>query len=104
MILEELGDRLARIRKQRGYTQDALAQEAGLGVATLRRIEDGKDGKLGTWLRVLKALAMEAAIDTLLPENFRSPMAEAKRSKRRSRRRGKTAGASASFVWGDERP
>ena len=99
-VLAELGARLAKIRKQRGYSQEALAEEAGLGVATLRRIEDGKDGKLGSWLRILKALEMAANIDVLLPEDFRSPMAEAKR--RRSRRGGDAAGPE--FVWGDQRP
>ena len=96
--LAELGERLARIRKQRGITQEALAQEAGVGVATLRRIEDGRDGKLGSWLRILKALDLAAAIDGLLPEDLRSPMAEAKRQAGRGK---KSSGGD--FVWGDER-
>jgi transcriptional regulator with XRE-family HTH domain len=96
-ILSELGERLICIRKQQGYSQEALAQMAGIGVATLRRIEDGNDGKLGSWLRILKALKMEASIDSLLPENFRSPMAEVKAG-RKSTRRG------IGFTWGDERP
>lgn len=73
-------------RKQRGFSQEALAQEDGIGVATLRRIEDGNDSKLGSWLRILKALEMEATIDLLLPENFRSPMAEAKKKRRAATR------------------
>lgn len=95
-MLAELGDRLARVRKQRGLTQEALAAEAGVGVATLRRIEDGSDGKLGSWLRLLKALDLAASIDALLPEDLRSPMAEA-------RRRGRRRSGGADFVWGDER-
>ncbi len=97
-ILAEFGERLSRIRKQRGFSQDALALEAGIGVATLRRIEDGNDSKLGSWLRILKALEMEATIDLLLPENFRSPMAEAKR-----KRGGGKKASSVDFVWGDEK-
>lgn len=96
-ILEELGARLAKIRKQRGLSQETLAQEAGLGVATLRRIEDGKDSRLGSWLRLLKALDLVAAIDALLPEDLRSPMAEARR------RRGRRRSPDTDFVWGDER-
>jgi len=97
-ILKELGARLQRARKQRGLTQDALAEEAGLGVATLRRIEDGNDGKLGSWLRLLKALDRTAAIDALLPEEWRSPMAEV-------RAQGGARGGprDGGFVWGDER-
>lgn len=97
-ILAELGERLTRVRKQRGHTQEALAREAGLGVATLRRIEDGKDSKLGSWLRLLKALDLHATIDNLLPENFRSPMADA-----RAKRRQSPDGDPASFTWGDEK-
>lgn len=100
--LAELGERLARIRKQQGYSQDALAEAAGIGVATLRRIEDGNDSKLGSWLRILGALQMEATIDALLPENFRSPMAEAKASQKRG---GQQAGDPAGdFIWGDKQP
>ena len=95
-MLAELGVRLARLRKQRGLTQEVLAAEAGLGVATLRRIEDGSDGKLGSWLRLLKALDLVSSIEGLLPEDLRSPMAEAQK---RGRRRASDAG----FVWGDER-
>lgn len=97
--LAELGRRLAEIRKQRGDSQQALATAAGLGVATVRRIEDGKDSRLGSWLRILRALHMVEGIDNLLPENFRSPMAEAKRTRKR---RSKTTSGS-DFVWGDKR-
>ena len=97
--LAELGERLARIRKQRGHSQEALAKEAGIGVATLRRIEDGRDSTLGSWLGILRALEMDTAIDGLLPENYRSPLADAKKQRRRQP---KPTGPD--FAWGDERP
>jgi transcriptional regulator with XRE-family HTH domain len=84
-MLAELGRRLARLRKQRGLAQEALAEQAGLGTA---------------WLRILQALERTAAIDQLLPENFRSPLAEAKATTRTRRRKPSGPG----FVWGDERP
>ena len=37
--LKELGNRLARVRKQHGYIQAQLAREAGIGVATLKRYQ-----------------------------------------------------------------
>ena len=95
-ILKELGERLARIRKAQGHTQEALADSAGLGVATLRRIEDGRDSHLGSWLKLLKALHMEGAIETLLPQTFQSPMAEARRAKK------KRPSSGPGFAWGDE--
>lgn len=98
-MLAELGARLARVRTQRRITQEALAEEAGIGVATLRRIEDGKDARLGSWLRLLNALDLAGTIDQLLPENYRSPMADAKAA-RRGRR---LDGDGPDFSWGDER-
>lgn len=85
-VLKELGLRLARLRKQQGLSQEQLAAAAGVGVATLRRLEDGKDGKLGSWARLLLALHQDAALDQLLPEELRSPLAEVK-----GKRAGRTA-------------
>jgi transcriptional regulator with XRE-family HTH domain len=98
-ILHELSERLKRTRKQRGFTQEQLATEAGIGVATLRRIEDGQDAQLGSWLKILKALGMAASIEALLPESVDSPMAEALALKRRRRSKKTT---SKDVRWGDE--
>lgn len=108
-ILRELGRRLAQMRKQQGLSQEELARAAGVGIATLRRLEDGKDGKLGSWLRLLVALGQAQVVDGMLPEELRSPLAEARRRRaRRSRApRAPASGAEAppraGFVWGDER-
>lgn len=98
-ILKEFAQRLVRIRKARGYSQSELAKEAGIGVATLRRIEASQDSRIVSWLKLLKALDMTAAIDSLLPETFLSPMAEAQAGTSRKR---KTVTPSAGIVWGDE--
>lgn len=98
-ILTEMGRRLARVRKQQGFSQTRLAEEAGLGVATLRRIESGQDGQMASWLKLLKALRMTASIDALLPETFDSPMAEVL-AKTKLSKKGRVA--EASIRWGDE--
>ena len=109
-ILEELGRRLAQIRKQQRISQTSLAEEAGIGVATLRRIEAGQDSQMETWLKIMKALRLISAIDTLLPEQFDSPMTEvlSKGRRRRGRRGGvsKTTGHSDSVgtPWKIESP
>ena len=97
-ILEELGGRLATIRKQKGFSQTRLAEAAGIGVATLRRIEAGNDSQMESWLKLLKPLDMLAAVDLLLPENYRSPMAEVKHASKKRNGKQATAG------WGDEQP
>ncbi len=99
-ILRELGQRLTRIRKQQGYIQEALAKKAGIGVATLRRIEHGQDSQMESWFKLLRALELTQSIEQLLPENFDSPMAEALAAKKRRR---KTSQLPAT-AWGDEAP
>ncbi|MGB1245527.1 MAG: helix-turn-helix domain-containing protein [Porticoccaceae bacterium] len=107
-ILSEFGQRLARIRKQQRLSQTALAEQAGIGVATLRRIENGTDSQLGSWVKLLKALDMDATLDALLPEEFNSPMAETLRERHAKYKVGSEANrkqstlSSTSIVWGDE--
>jgi transcriptional regulator with XRE-family HTH domain len=100
-MLQELGRRLAQVRRQRGLVQEELARAAGVGVATLRRIEDGHDARLGSWLRLLQAVGLVAAVDQLVPEEFRSPRAEVLGHKRR---RSPRASAGPDAPWGDEKP
>lgn len=75
--LLEMGQRLARVRKADGRSQQELAQDAGIGVATLRRIELGQSGQLSSWIKILVALGMTAELDAFLPEEIRSPVEEA---------------------------
>lgn len=109
IIFKEIGKRLRQIRKQQGYSQDKLAKKAGLGIATLRRIEDGHDSQLGSWLKILKALQMVHLINDFLPENFSSPMAETLAQRKTSRSKYHSPSPSSpSFiaekaVWGDEK-
>lgn len=98
-ILNELGQRLARVRKQQGLSQTKLAEEAGLGVATLRRIEAGQSGQMVSWLKIMKALQMTASVDAFLPENFDSPRAQVLSGKKRPSKEGDSDRA---IQWGDQ--
>jgi len=100
-ILKELGQRLARIRKQEGMSQQKLAEECGLGVATLRRIEAGQDSQMESWLKIMKSFRMVASINALLPENFDSPRAEVLSTSKRSKKRRTSDGGVK--VWGDQK-
>ena len=97
-VLAEFGLRLARLRKALGYSQDRLAAEAGVGVATLRRIEAGQEAQFGNWIKLLRVLDRFAALDRLVPETFESPMAEVLGPRRRAGRRE----AGGTVRWGDE--
>lgn len=99
MILRELGRRVASLRKQHGFTQTQLSHEAGIGVATLRRIESGHDGQMETWLKILKVLDIVHTIDLVIPPVTMSPMEEAigKRKQRNTKNR------TSATIWGDEK-
>jgi len=74
-----------------------LAKDAGIGVATLRSLEAGHDTQMATWLKLMKSLQMIVAIDALLPETYRSPMAEAMPVKKPRRKKN-----GSSSIWDDE--
>lgn len=103
-IVKELGMRLRRVRKQQGFSQEKLAEEAGIGVATLRRIEDGQDSQLSSWLKILTTLQMSHSIEALLPEAFNSPMAEVVAQNKRSGSKKKASNqvSESRGFWGDE--
>jgi len=93
-VLAELGRRLATLRKQQGFSQTALAEEAGIGVATLRRIEGGQDSQMESWLKLLKALNYISAVEALLPAEIKSPRAQVQA--------GRSKKSSPTSTWGDE--
>jgi transcriptional regulator with XRE-family HTH domain len=62
--LREIADDLAAWRKLRGLTQAQVADRAGVGANTVRRLEDGDSGvAIENVLRVLRALGV---LDTAL--------------------------------------
>lgn len=59
--------RLRDARKQRRWTQERLAQVAGIGVSTVRAIEHGEPATaIGNYLAMLWALDLDAQLDNLL--------------------------------------
>ena len=103
-VASGIGQRLARLRLARNVTQDALAEKAGIGVRTLRRLEAGEPSTMDTFLRVATALGLEEAILSALPEGDIRPIervskkgSERRRARPTSERAEKTA-----WKWGDE--
>ena len=101
IITKELGRRLAKIRKSQGFSHAKLAKEAGLGVATLKRIELGHDGQMETWIKLLKALNRVGSLNLLLPEQLESPRQKVLKTRKSTRIRAKTPSSSGQ-KWGDE--
>lgn len=107
-VLAELGARLARTRLERNLTQRDLGTEAGVGLATVQRIEAGQPTKLPGVIRVLRALGLLDALDGMVPEPVPSPLERLKLEGGRRRRaaRARTGVQSGEedrgWTWGDE--
>lgn len=104
-ILQELGGRLARVRIDSNFTQAVLAEEAGVSKRTVERLESGEVAtQLSGFLRVCRALGLLERLETLVPEEEASPMAQLKRQGRqRQRASGKKAAAREpkKWTWGE---
>ncbi len=85
-LLGELGARLAHERLTRNLTQSALAAEAGLSRATVRRLEGGHSIQLAHLIRILRALGMTANFQALVPEPIARPLEQLERRGRRRQR------------------
>jgi len=85
-ILEQLGTRLKRTRLQRNLTQRRLAEEAGVSLATIRNLEDGKPSQLVTLIRAMRVLGLLGGLERAVPEPPPSPVEEL-RLRGRERRR-----------------
>ena len=78
-VLEELGNRVERLRLQQNRGLADLARDAGVGIATLQRLETGKNVNFRTYIQVLRVLNRLADIDNIIPEIETSPFEISKR-------------------------
>ena len=104
-LLARLGERVAQLRISKNLTQAELAQQAGLGLATVQRLEQGAAAtQLAGFVRVCRVLGVVDGFDALLPAPQASPLAQLKlQGKPRQRAsKAKTAKPAAPWTWGDE--
>src|SRR5688572_12964806 len=103
-VVQELGRRLAQYRLNQNLTQQALAQEAGVSLRTLNRIECGEASQSSNLLRVLRALGLLDNLEALVPEPPVSPMQQLQ-LKGKVRQRASSAGhtqAPEPWTWDTE--
>lgn len=104
-LLKLVGERLAQLRLKKNLTQGQLAEQAGLGLRTVQRLELGSAGtQLSGFLRICRVLGLVERFDALIPEQAVSPMEQLQQQGRRRRRAtGKpaTGGAPKKWTWGE---
>lgn len=112
-VLVEIGRRIERRRLSADLSQIELAREAGVGRATLQRLESGRPVAVPALIRVARVLGVLDQMEAWLPEQLPSPietLALRGRVKQRAspRSRGEAPrGDAATWQWespgGDER-
>ena len=109
--LAELGSRLARARLARNLTQRQLADQAGVSVDTVRRLERRQSITLTALLRLLRALGQLDVLDLLLGDELPSPIEQLERERGRRRRatgahgqqpRAKPTAEPRDWEWGEQ--
>ena len=105
-LLKLIGERLARLRPTKNLTQEQLAEQAGLGVRTVQRLELGAAAtQLSGFVRVCRVLGLVERFEALIPEEAASPIAQLKlQGRKRQRATGKNKGATGEpkkWTWGE---
>ncbi len=105
VLLKLIGKRLAQLRLTKNLTQGQLAEQAGLGLRTVQRLELGAAAtQLSGFVRVCRVLGLVERFEALVPEETASPMAQLKQQgQKRQRATGKkTAEATPKkWTWGE---
>ena len=103
-LRSEIAARLARLRLARNVTQAALAEEAGVALRTVRRLEAGQSGSLDSFLRIAIALGLGDGIAHAIPSSEVRPIerVDARGMERRRARPVKDGASGKPWVWGEE--
>lgn len=95
---------LKNIRLTRNFTQAQLAQESGVAIGTIRRLEEGQSVSLNTFIRVIMALDIQQNLGTLLPDPTIRPIERVNSggSERKRARPINSDSKNSPWAWGDE--
>ena len=102
-LLKQIGERVARLRLSMNLTQEQLAEQAGLGLRTVQRLELGVAAtQLSGFVRVCRVLGLVEGFEALIPVPVPSLVAQLKlRGKERKRASSvKPAEPSGKWQWG----
>ena len=103
-IESALCNKLENIRLARNMTQEKLANDAGVSLRTIVRLESGKGVSLDTFIRILIALGIQQNLETLLPDPSIRPI-ERVNLKGNERKRASSKSTELEkkpWLWGDE--
>ena len=105
VVLKEIGNRISHYRLNQDKTQATLAEEAGVSLRTVVRVEHGDSVQASNLIRILRALQLLENIDALIPAPAISPIQQLKmQGKMRQRASSKSTGSKndSPWSWGDD--
>jgi transcriptional regulator with XRE-family HTH domain len=97
-FLQELGRKITALRLQKNLTQHDFSAQAGVSKSTLERLERGSSIQLVGFLKILKAMDLLGAFQSLLPEESQSPMTRLQ-LQRQKRQRASRSKSSMKTTW-----
>ena len=105
VILQELSKRIVQYRLNANKTQADLAQEAGVSLRTVNRLEHGSSVQIVSFMRILRALGLLENIDALVPQPVVSPIQQLKmhgKARKRASRKVIAPQHKTGWDWEDE--
>jgi transcriptional regulator with XRE-family HTH domain len=88
----ELGSKLRHLRLDRNLDQATLAQRAGVGLNSVKRLELGQGSTTRTLISVLRALGREEWLNMVAPVATINPLTMPRTAKPRQRAAGRRKG------------
>ena len=85
-ILQEIGERIKKLRISKKLTQQQVADKAGVSLFTMAKIEKGFSVSLSMMVAVLRVLRLLDNLELLFPETQISPVTLLKQKKKIEKR------------------
>ena len=101
-ILNELSNRIKRIRIEKNYSQEDVSKKTGISIHTISNIENGKSFTVNNLISLLRFYGTLDKLDELIPQVLDDPYRVLKDKKEKSRV-SKKNNVDSNFNWGDEK-
>ena len=72
-IMNRIGERIKVVRLKQNITQQSLAEESGLSLSSVKKIEKGEVGAFDSLLRIMRTLGMLDLFQPMMEEKQLSP-------------------------------
>lgn len=100
--LNMIGNRIKLYRINSNLSQQELADQSGVSVRTISRLEQGASVQLEGLICILDALNVAGNFELLIPDQTRDPFYYVKNKEKQRQRVGRKNDFDKKFKWGDD--